>query len=717
VVLSNGAKILVVDDDPINRDILASFLLNEGYDVLCKEDGESALKAMPSYLPDLVLLDIMMPGIDGFEVTSRLKSSKEYQHIPVVLQTGLDDRDSCLRALNLGAEDYITKPIDSSELLARVRNLLRLKRFNDLLAHNNRILADYDSITGLPNRKLLARLLEKTIDTNRTTLATTGLILISTHNFKEINKTLGSSQGDMILQEMTKRLMHAGDEHTQLGHISSDLFAVIVNGPELNVVRYAKQMQKELQKPFILANKDIFLNCYMGISFSPRDGTDGETVYRHADIARGKAKELAVVSHRIFSPGMDVGTIERMSMEQDLYRALQYNDFTLQYQPQVDLFSGYIKSAEALIRWNHPKQGNISPAEFIPLAEQCGLILPITQWVLITACEQAKRWQELGYSNMTIAVNISSQHFQSGLLVVHVTEALRKSRLSAKYLELEITEGVMVDDVDKVLITLNQLKEMGVKLAIDDFGTGYSSLGYLQRLPVDRIKIDQSFISNITSNLGNAVIARSIIAMSHQFNYKVIAEGVETEAQLGFLLRHHCDEIQGYYFSRPVSHDDFSNLLEREKRIPVEVLLPNISKRTLLIVDDDINAISSLRRLLRLDGYDMLVASSGEEALELLARNTVRVVIADQHLPKMRGTEFLSQVRNMYPETVRLLITGYGDLNTAVEAINTGMIHKFHTKPWNEQHLRENIKDSFQQQEMARELMQLRLKLHKAQSK
>jgi len=714
--LGIGAKILVVDDEPINRDILANLLMQEGYDVLCEKNGENALQAMPGYEPDLVLLDIMMPGIDGFEVTRRLKSSPEFQYIPVVLQTALDDRESCRRGLELGAEDYITKPIDAIELLARIRNLLRLKRLNDLLTHNNRILTDYDSLTGLPNQKLFTQLLKKTVEDNQATTSDAGLILISTRNFTDISKIHGAALGDLILQEMAKRLLHTRDKQTEPCHINNDLFAAIVNGPELSVVRYAKQIQSEFKKPFIVDNQEVFISSRMGLALYPVDGSDWETLYRHAEMALDNAKQVGTNTYRFFLPTMDLMTIERVTLEQDLHRALQNNDFILHYQPQVDLFNGEIKSTEALIRWQHPRLGFIPPGEFVPLAEEYGLIIPITQWVLNTACEQNKRWQSMGLPNLTIAVNISSHHFQNGQLLLNVSEALQASGLSAEYLELEITEGVMLEDSDRVMATLKKLKELGVQLSIDDFGTGYSSLSYLQRLDVDRIKIDQSFVNNITTNPGNAVIARSIINMSHQFDFHVIAEGVETEAQLCFLLRHHCDEIQGYYFSRPLPADELEKQLREGRRLFVENMQPDVHKRTLLIVDDEFNITSALNRILRREGYHILLATSGEDGLELLAKHNVRVVLSDQRMPGMSGSEFLMRVKDLYPDTVRILLTGYTELDCAVKAINDGMIYKFYTKPWDDHQLRENIRDAFRHQEMARDLMQLRLKLHKAES-
>lgn len=608
------AKILVVDDEPLNREILVNLLVREGYDALFQEDGAKAIESIPVYEPDLILLDILMPGINGFEVTRKLKSDEKYRHIPIILQTGLDDRESCLHGLGLGAEDYITKPVDPSELLIRIRNLLRLKKLNDLLRHNNQILVDYDYLTGLPNRNQIARLLKEKLEGAIAAKDNIGVIIMSTQ-VSDINRSHGTVVGDLILQEIAKRLLRFETNQIHIGLIDGNRFAVIINGSELNIVRHTKQIQKEFEKPFVAANQKIFITSYMGIAQSLKDGEDWETLYRHAEIALSKAEQSNPNSYQFFSSKMDSQTLKRITLEQELHQAIKREEFVLYYQPQVDLKSGKINGVEALVRWQHPTDGFVSPADFIPLAEECGLIVPITQWVLNTACTQLKAWRDMGYLDLSIAVNISSHHFKKGKLVLDVCQALKKTGLNAENLELEITEGTMVSDSNMVEQTLSELQKMGVKLSIDDFGTGYSSLSYLQRLTVDRIKIDQSFIYDIVTNPGNAVIACSIITMAHQFDYKVIAEGVETEDQLSALLREHCDEIQGYYFSRPLPADEFEQLLKGGHQLTIKKM---DADRTLLIVDGDPNRVDTVVDHLSEEGFRTMVVKDAVAGLEKL---------------------------------------------------------------------------------------------------
>ncbi len=391
---------------------------------------------------------------------------------------------------------------------------------------------------------------------------------------------------------------------------------------------------------------------------------------------------------------MDADAARRLGLETALREALARDELSVVYQPQISLDSGHMIGMEALLRWSNPQFGAISPAEFIPIAEETGLILPIGEWVLRTACLHTRQWLDLGLARLRIAVNLSARQFHQSNLAALVGQTLAETGLAPGDLELEITESSFIDDVDGAIAQCQALKALGVKLSLDDFGTGYSSLAYISRFPFDKLKIDQGFVRDIIENPVNAAIATAAIVMARSLNLMVLAEGVETEAQASFLRGRRCDAMQGYLFSRPLTPVDFGQLLVGNKRLTLADS-PRDSGQTLLLVDDEPNILSSLTRLLRREGYRILTATSPLEAFELLAKQPVQVIVSDQRMPEMSGTEFLARVRQLYPDTIRLVLTGYTDIDSITGAINLGAIYKFLTKPWDDDLLREQIREAF----------------------
>lgn len=391
--------------------------------------------------------------------------------------------------------------------------------------------------------------------------------------------------------------------------------------------------------------------------------------------------------------------VKSLTRNDGLLLALARGEFEVFYQPKVSCLSGAIVGVEALVRWRHPDCGLIAPAEFIPLLERLNLIEPLGTWVLTEACAQAGRWQAAGLEPPVVAVNLSARQFQSGKLVEWVLQALSASAIAPDRLELELTESLLMRHVDDVVHTLEQLHSHGVRLSVDDFGTGYSSLAYLKQFPLDAVKIDRSFIRDITADPNDAAITRAIITMAHQLKLKVIAEGVETEGQLKLLVANQCDEIQGYYFSRPVPAGEMETMLREKRCLAQELLSSRQRQRTILIVDDEQPIINSLCRLLRQDGYGIFSATNAFEGLEILARNEVDVVLSDQRMPGMTGVEFLRRVKSIHPDTVRMVLSGYADLQSVTDAINEGAIYKYITKPWDRERLRSLVQEAFRQKE------------------
>ena len=392
-------------------------------------------------------------------------------------------------------------------------------------------------------------------------------------------------------------------------------------------------------------------------------------------------------------------TVKSLVRNDGLRLALARGEFEVFYQPKVSCLSGAIVGVEALVRWRHPDCGLIAPADFIPSLERLNLIEPLGTWLLMEACAQTGRWQAAGLEPPVVAVNLSARQFESGALVERVLQAVSAGTIAPDRLELELTESLLMRHVDDVVHTLAQLHEHGVRLSVDDFGTGYSSLAYLKQFPLDAVKIDRSFIRDITADPNDASITRAIITMAHQLKLKVIAEGVETEGQLKLLVANQCDEIQGYYFSPPVPAGEMEAMLRDKRCLAQELLSSRQRQRTILIVDDEQPIINSLCRLLRQDGYDILSATNAMEGLEILARNEVDVVLSDQRMPGMTGVEFLRRVKSIHPDTVRMVLSGYADLQSVTDAINEGAIYKYITKPWDRERLRGLVHEAFRQKE------------------
>jgi EAL domain-containing protein (putative c-di-GMP-specific phosphodiesterase class I)/CheY-like chemotaxis protein len=390
-----------------------------------------------------------------------------------------------------------------------------------------------------------------------------------------------------------------------------------------------------------------------------------------------------------------------MTMERSLRRALENEELSLHYQPQVDLVTGQMNGVEALLRWFSPDLGMVSPAQFIPLAEETGLIIPIGEWVLKTAGMQNKQWQDARLPPLTMAVNLSPRQFWYPGLIRTVSEILHDSGIDPRSLDLEITEGLVMRDVESALNMLHELKKMGVQLSMDDFGTGYSSLSHLKRFPFDKLKMDISFVRELTSDPGSAAIAKTIIAMAHNLNLRVIAEGVETEGQPSFLRAQGCDEMQGYYFSRPVPAAEIEQLLRQERHLSFPKEGSTHPERTLLLVDDEPLVLKIMAQVLSEEEYRIFTATSAQQGFELLATNQVGVVLCDQRMPGMNGLEFLSRVKDLYPQTIRIALSGFADTEMVTSAINQGAIYKFITKPIDNQLLRQNIVNAFRRFESA----------------
>ncbi|MBI5331610.1 MAG: EAL domain-containing protein [Betaproteobacteria bacterium] len=556
-------------------------------------------------------------------------------------------------------------------------------------------LAHHDPLTGLPNRLLLDARAGHALSQASRHSRKVAVLFIDLDRFKNVNDTLGHPAGDLLLQQVAQRISACVRAQDTVSRLGGDEFTVLLeevhDAGAVGVV--ARKILGALSEKIVLHGHEVFISGSIGISLYPDDGADVITLFKNADSALYRVKEQGRDNYQFYTEDLTTQAVARLEVENDLRQALEAGQFELYYQPQANLRSGRINGMEALLRWRHPRRGLLLPAEFIPLAEETGLILPLGLWVLATACAQAKAWLDAGLEMAPVAVNLSPRQFRQKDLVQRVAATLAETGLPAAYLELEITEGLAMNNVEESIAVLHRLKALGVHIAIDDFGTGYSSLNYLKRFPIDRIKIDLSFVQNITTDPDDAAISEAIITMSHSLSRTVVAEGVETAAQREFLASRHCDEMQGYHFSRPATAQDMERMLREPRRS--EWSAQAAGSPALLLLDDETNVLHALARAFKRDGYPLLLAHDTREAFDLLACNRVGVIVSDQRMPDMEGVEFLRRARALYPDTVRILLTGHPDPQTMAEAINTGEVFRFVAKPWDDAQLRECVAEAF----------------------
>jgi len=568
-------RVLIIDDEEQIRNLLIDVL---GASYQCSDAGsaEEALAALAKTTFDLVISDIDMGGMSGLELVPRVHSLSP--DTVVVMVSGNQDIEFAIRAMRVGAFDYITKPIDLRHVEASVErainqsNLLKEKRrdkeqIETLLQQRTEEvhwLGNYDTVTQLPNRALFEDRLEQAVAIAKATGQSLGVLFISLDQFKKVNDSLGHGPGDVLLREFAERLKSCINKSDTVARFANDEFALLrtqIDGTK-DVIETIGSLSQVLKFSFDLPGHELFATASVGVSLFPVDGDDCQTLLKNAGAALYKAKRSGGANYQFFTADMHELAASRLALESSLRRAIHNEEFLLHYQPRVSVDSLAITGLEALVRWQHPQLGLVSPSEFIPLAEDTGLIVPIGEWVLRAACLQGRRWIEEGFAPIPIAVNISARQFHDRDLSQTVIRILEETGFSPKYLELELTESSIMQNEEFAASMLNQLKSMGVNISIDDFGTGFSSLASLKRLPIDALKIDQSFVREATIDPDDAALVMAIITLGHNLRLKVVAEGVETDDQLRFLQLLRCDEIQGYFFSKPVPADTLASLFD-----------------------------------------------------------------------------------------------------------------------------------------------------------
>ena len=558
-------------------------------------------------------------------------------------------------------------------------------------------LAHYDHLTGLPNRVLFYDRLKQALAQARRNGWHSAVLVIDLDRFKTVNDTFGHAHGDELLQKISERLTQCVRSSDTVGRLGGDEFAVILNelAASEGAGLVAQGIIAALAAPFDIKGNELHTTASVGIAVYPSDSDNVDTLVSDADAAMYHAKTAGRGVYRFYTAEMNQQALDKVKLEAKLRRAVEHEEFLLYFQPKVDIATGAIAGCEALLRWASPEDGLVSPDRFIPMLEETGLIIPVGEWVLRAACRQVVAWKAARVTPVPIAVNLSARQFQQPDLGAVVTQALSEHGVAARYLEIEITESVAMKNAEASIETLRELKALGVRLAIDDFGTGYSSLSYLKRLPVDTVKIDRSFVTDLATNPDDATIAQAIISMAHNLGLKVVAEGVETASQLSFLRAHDCDQMQGYYFAKGLPEPEMTAMLAERRRLQRPSGDTHDGERTLLLLDDDPVVLAALERLLRHDDYRIFTANGSKAGFEILASHKVGVIISDQYMPEVTGIEFLRRVKQLYPASVRMVLSGDTELETVTEAIHQGAIYRYLTKPWNADLLRAHIADAF----------------------
>ena len=662
--------VLVADDSKFMRFTMRKNLEEDGYKVIEAENGKQVLSLFEEFKPDIILIDYIMPEVNGVIACSQLRELPDGKDIPVIMITSLEDENSVNTAFEAGTTDYISKPINWAVLRKRISRLLytrhtekvlnRSEAFahsiinhavegiitidingnieyinpavektfnystNELLGRNIDLLiselyykdeglqntnielighrkdksifpieltiikfyvdkkcfftiisrditdrknyeetiryqALYDSLTGLPNRLLLRERIVHEISHAKHTNMKLAVMYLDLDRFKLINDTLGHDIGDKLLKEVAKRFQNCLSSTDTLSRIGGDEFIILLPKivREEHVAKLANKLLEVTREPFIIDTHEFYISVSIGITIYPEDGETAETLMTNADVAMYRAKENGKNGFQIYTAALNEKALERLALENSLRRAIEYKEFTIYYQPKVNTITEQVVGMEALIRWQHPNWGLVPPQKFIPLAEETGLIIPIGEWVLHTACVQNKALQNAGFPPLTVAVNLSPIQFELQDLAKMVSEILQETGLEPQYLELEITESIAMQNVEHTIKTINELKNMGIKFAIDDFGTGYSSLSQLTSFSVNKLKIDKSFVCQINGDYDNSIIASTIMALGKSLKIDVVAEGVETQEQANFFKENTCNEMQGYFYGKPMSNEDF----------------------------------------------------------------------------------------------------------------------------------------------------------------
>ena len=571
-------SILIVDDEPDNFDVIETFLGNPTYQLHYAANGPMALESLEIVKPDLILLDVMMPDIDGIEVCRQLKSSPEWKAIPVIMVTALSGKKDLAQCLASGADDFISKPVNRLELDARVRSMLRIRQqYQQLATFNARLevlvqqrttqLKDMifqDALTQLPSRMQLLHKLTTILDSTsnvspKTHLSkdTVALVYLDCDQFNLVNGSFGHAVGDQLLVAIANRLCQYLNEKDLLARIGEDEFCFLLHPitDVHEVQNFVRLLMRSFEAPFSVMNRDvscdIFITVCIGVAFGGT-GDRAEELLQDADTAMYQAKLRGKGHHQTFERQMQLTILNRLTLESDLQRALEQQEFIVYYQPIIELQTSQLSGFEALVRWKHPTRGLVPPLEFIPSMETTGLIVRVGMEIFKQACQQLQAWHQQGWPHLMMSINLSVRQFESPTLLTDIDHVVEETGVNTAFLKLEITETAIMENAERAIAILEKLRARSIQISIDDFGTGYSSLGYLYKFPVNMLKIDQSFVRQTSGDHRQSRVVDTIVSLGQQLGLNVIAEGIETQQQLAWLRDLGCEFGQGYLFSEPL---------------------------------------------------------------------------------------------------------------------------------------------------------------------
>ncbi len=597
----SNLTVLMIDDEPMLTDVIQAYLEDAGYtNLVAVNDPCVALETARRCKPSLVLLDLMMPKVSGFDILEQLRRDDELRYVPVIVLTAASDPATKLRALDLGATEFLSKPVDASELVLRVRNSLALKVYQDRLAHS-------DPLTGLPNRRAFVDRCNASIEHARllgtSTSARLSLLHVKLDRFHQVSALLGPAASEQMLSRVARRLVGCVRrdhddlrdnrlETVMVSRLDSEAFVILlphIDTPDVAEL-VARRVLAAMARPFRLGGggggggeggggDEVLSNPSIGISMFPDDGVCGDDLMGYAASAAEQAQAAGRNTWRFYSKEFNQISIERIKIEAQLRRAIERKEFSVVYQPKVDRHSGLIMAAEALLRWKHPEMGNITPDRFIPIAEETGLICDIGAFVVDQACAQLALWRGCGLGHVKVAVNLSRQELGSEALLADIASVMKRHHIEPGQLVLELTEGTLIDRIGPASLQLKQLRELGVEISIDDFGTGYSSMTYVKHFPLDELKIDRSFVQGLPDSKADLAIVHAITVLGHSLGMRVVAEGIETTAQLEAVKALGIDQFQGYLLGKPLPPDQFEALAKSfelsdnpEHTVPAELM-------------------------------------------------------------------------------------------------------------------------------------------------
>ena len=563
-------KIMMVDDDPMMTDLIQTYLEDEGYtNFVATNNPLEALDLLRIEEPAVLLLDLMMPQMSGFELLEAIRGARKLRYTPVIVLTASTSSDSKLRALKLGATDFLSKPVDASELVLRVRNTLAFRQYHEDMVN-------FDPVTRLPQASLFDRSLDVRLEHNRQHGGALSLLSIQVPECRLLRESIDQSTANDLAKDLSRRLTDfirrfdgarqtaaRADRTPKVARIGEDNFVLLLEGlaDAETISTAAQRLIAELAAPIAIGTLEFAPSPSIGIAVAPGDGSSAEALRRSADLAATHASQHGTVHFMFASPALNAKSFQRLKLASELRVAVATNQLRLHYQPKVELLSGRVIGAEALVRWQHPERGLIGPAHFIGLAEELGLIRQLGEWVIERACYDIVGWAAAGLGAIKVSVNVAKQQFDAGDLCHVLRRAIFDTGIPANQLVIELTESMLIDDVNAAIAQMHELKALGITLSIDDFGTGFSSLSYLKRFPMDELKIDRSFVMDLPGGRTDVAIVQTVIELGHNLGMSVTAEGVETEAQLHCLASLGCDACQGFLFSRPLAPEDMAALL------------------------------------------------------------------------------------------------------------------------------------------------------------